>query len=434
MLVYESKLKGTQEQYARLDRVIRTGLFVRNACIRLWIDGEAKSRNDFYKHCKVLADNPEFPWAKKLNSQARQASAERAWASISRFFDNCKKQISGKKGFPKFKKNRASHGSVEYKQSGYKLSEDRKYIFFTDGFEAGMFRLLGTRDLHYYQLNQIKRVRVVRRADGYYAQFLIDHDRIEKREPTGKTLGLDVGLNHLYTDSDGEILNNPRYLRKSERQLKRLHKKVSKKFVKGQKQSNNYKKAKQRLAVKHLKISRQRKDFAVKTALCVVRSNDLIAYEDLKVRNMVRNHRLAKSISDASWSLFREWVEYFAKVFGVVTVAIPPHNTSQNCSSCGQKVVKSLSTRTHKCVCGFICDRDKNAALNIFEIGLRTVGHTVTSSLELESDATHAEVSSASERASRKASGENDLWLKEEILLSKPTRRKRKPKEQSLES
>ncbi len=97
MLVYESKLKGTQQQYRKLDEAIRTGLFVRNACIRLWIDGLAKSRNDLYKHCKVLADNPEFPWAKKLNSQARQASAERAWASISRFFDNCKKKIPGKK-------------------------------------------------------------------------------------------------------------------------------------------------------------------------------------------------------------------------------------------------------------------------------------------------------------------------------------------------
>lgn len=377
MLVYESKLKGTKEQYGRLDEAIRTGLFVRNACIRSWMDGKAKSRNDLYKYCKTLSDNPDFPHAQKLNSQARQASAERAWASINRFFDNCKKQIPGKKGFPKFKKNRPNHGSVEYKQSGYKLSDDRKYITFTDGFEAGLFRLWGTRDLHYYQLNQIKRVRVVRRADGYYAQFLIDHDRVEKREPTNTTIGLDVGLNHFYTDNNGETVDNPRYLRKSERKLKRLQKRVSKKFKKGKPQSNNYKKAITRLARKHLQVNRQRKDFAVKTALCVVRSNDLVAYEDLKVRNMVRNHCLAKSISDASWTMFREWIEYFGKVYGVVTVAVPPYNTSQNCSNCGKKVVKSLSTRTHKCPhCGYVADRDKNAARNILEIGLRTVGHT----------------------------------------------------------
>ncbi|MGB6166783.1 MAG: transposase [Geitlerinemataceae cyanobacterium] len=385
MLVYESKLKGTQDQYRKLDEAIRTGLFVRNACIRLWIDRGAKSRNDLYKHCKVLADDPEFPWAKKLNSQARQASAERAWASISRFFENCKKQRPGKKGFPKFKKNRTHHGSVEYKQSGYKLSEDRKFINFTDGFDAGLFRLWGTRNLHYHQLNQIKRVRVVRHADGYYAQFSIDHNRVEKRKPTGQTVGLDVGLVHFYTDSNGETVDNPRYLRKSERQLKRLQKRVSQKLVKGRERSKNYKKAVARLARKHLKISRQRKNFAVKTALYVVRSNDLIAYEDLKVRNLVKKHHLAKSIGDASWAMFREWVEYFGKVFGVVTVAVPPQNTSQNCSNCGQKVAKSLSTRTHKCPrCGYIADRDENAALNILEIGLRTAGHAGTSSLELE--------------------------------------------------
>ncbi|MEA5534170.1 transposase [Crocosphaera sp. XPORK-15E] len=383
MLVYESKLKGTKEQYGRLDEAIRTALFVRNACIRSWMDGESKSRNDTYKYCKVLADNPEFPWAKRLNSQARQASAERAWASINRFFDNCKKQIPGRKGFPKFKKNHPNHGSVEYKQSGYKLSDDRKYITFTDGFEAGLFRLWGTRDLHYYQLNQIKRVRVVRRADGYYAQFLIDHNRVEKREPTNTTIGLDVGLNHFYTDNNGETVDNPTYLRKSERKLKRLQKRVSKKFKKGKPQSNNYKKAKQRLATKHLQVSRQRKDFAVKTALCVVRSNDLVAYEDLKVKNMVRNHRLAKSISDVSWTMFREWIEYFGKVYGVVTVAVPPHNTSQDCSNCGKKVIKSLSTRTHKCPhCGYVADRDENAARNILELGLRTVGHISCQNLE----------------------------------------------------
>ena len=178
MLVYEAKLKGEESQYRKLDEAIRTGLFVRNACVRFWMDGRALSRNDLYKYCKVLADNPDFPWAKQLNSQARQASAERAWAAISRFFDNCKKKLPGKKGFPQFKNNRTFHGSVEYKQTGYKLSEDRLYISFTDGFKAGLFRLWGSRDLHFYGLDRINRVRVVRRADGYYAQFLIDHNRV----------------------------------------------------------------------------------------------------------------------------------------------------------------------------------------------------------------------------------------------------------------
>ncbi|NET59742.1 MAG: transposase [Symploca sp. SIO2E6] len=403
MLVYEAKLKGKQYQYEQLNEAIRTGLFIRNSCLRYWEDGHAKSRNDLYKYVTLLAKNSNFTWVSRLNSQARQAMAERAYAAISRFFDNCRRQILGRKGYPKYKRNRANHGSVEYKVTGWKLSENRDKITFTDGFKAGEFRLYGTRDLNYYQLEQIKRVRVVRRADGYYAQFCIAYDRIEDKQLTGKTIGLDVGISAFYTDSDGNKVANPRYLRRSEKAIKRLQKRVSRKFKRGQPQSNNYKKAKQKLAKKHLKVSRQRKDFAVKTALCVARSNDLVAYEDLKVRNLVKNHKLAKSISDASWTMFREWVEYFGKVFGTVTVAVPPHYTSQNCSNCGATVKKSLSTRTHKCKCGTVLDRDENAAKNILKLGLRTVGHTGTLQSEYWIN----------------ASGQMSLWCLDESLYTK---------------
>ena len=407
MIVYEAKLEGTDSQYRKLDEALRTGLFVRNACLRYWMDGHAKTRNDLSAYCKVLSDNPDFPWVRKLNSMARQAMSERTWAAISRFFDNCKAKKPGKKGYPRFKRLQ-TNVSVEYKTTGWKLSEDRRFITFTDGFEADQFKLWGTRDLHFYQISQIKRVRVVRRADGYYAQFCIDYDRTEKREPTFKTVGVDVGLNHFYTDSNGETVANPRHLRKSEKSLKRLQRRLSK----TQFGSKNRAKFRNKLARKHLKVTRQRKDFAVKTARCVVMSNDLVAYEDLKVRNMVRNRHLAKSISDVAWTQFRTWVEYFGKVFGVVTVAVPPHYTSQNCSNCGKVVKKTLSTRTHTCHhCGHTQDRDANAARNILEKALSTVGHIGTN-----------------------ASGENDLCLGEGTPPSKPTHRKRKPKEQSLES
>jgi putative transposase len=105
----------------------------------------------------------------------------------------------------------------------------------------------------------------------------------------------------------------------------------------------------------------------------------LVAYEDLNVQGLVKNRHLAKSISDAGWSTFRRWLEYFGFKYGKVTVAVPPHNTSQNCSNCGQKVKKSLSTRTHVCpYCGFVEDRDVNAAINILKLALSTVGHTGT--------------------------------------------------------
>lgn len=372
------------------------------------MENKGIGRYDLNKYCKVLADNPGFPWVKKLNSMARQSSAERAWSAIAKFFDNCKKHLPVKKGYPRFKKYQ-TRASVEYKTSGWRLSEDRRSITFTDGFEAGTFKLWGTRALHYYQIELFKRVRVVRRADGYYAQFCLDIERIEKREPTFKTIGLDVGITSFYTDSNGQTVANPRHLRKSEKSLKRLSRRMSK----TKKGSNNRAKFRNKLARKHLKVSRQRKDFAIKAARCVVQSNDLVAYEDLLVRNMVRNRHLALSISDAAWTQFRSWVEYFGKVFGTVTVAVPPHYTSQNCSNCGKEVKKALSVRTHVCIhCGHTQDRDWNAARNILEKGLRTVGHTGTSSLELGN-----------------ASGETDQYLGEAIPLGKSTRGKRKPKE-----
>ena len=177
MIVLEAKLQGTSDQYRLIDEMIRTGRFVRNSCLRYWMDNRGVGRLDLNKYCKVLSDKVlEFPWVSKLNSMARQAMAERAWSAIARFFDNCKKKVQGKKGYPKFKRHQ-THASVEYKTSGWRLSEDRRYITFTDGFEAGTFKIWGTRDLHCYQIEQIKRVRVVRRADGYYTQFCVDVER-----------------------------------------------------------------------------------------------------------------------------------------------------------------------------------------------------------------------------------------------------------------
>jgi putative transposase len=402
MIVVEAKLQGTMDQYRALDEALRTGRFVRNMCLRYWMDNIGVDRYDLNKYCAVLA--AEFECAKKLNSMARQAHAERAWSAIARFFDNCKKKIPGLKGFPKFKKEQ-THQSVEYKTSGWKLSEDRREITFTDGFEAGTFKMWGTRDLHYYQIEQIKRVRVVHRADGYYVQFCIDHERNETHELTGKNIGIDVGLNHFLTDSEGNQIENPKFLRRDEKALKKAQRRLSRK----KKGSKNRAKARNRLGRKHLKIQRRRKDFAVKTARALVQSSDLIALEDLKVRNMVRNHHLSKSISDVAWSLFREWLEYFGKVFGVPVIAVPPHNTSQDCSNCGKKVQKTLSTRTHKCPhCNHIQDRDWNAAINILKIALQilsqnTVGHTEMN-----------------------VWGETDLCVVEETQERKSTRRTRK--------
>lgn len=372
MLVFEFRTYGKSEQFAAIDEAIRTVQFIRNKCIRLWMDDPKTGKYDLSKQSAVLAR--EFSFADKLNSTARQAATERAWSAISRFYDNCKAKISGKKGYPKFQKD---NRSVEYKASGWKLADDRKSITFTDKNGIGRLKMKGTCDLNFYQPDQIKRVRLVKRADGYYVQFCIQIDREEKIQPTHKTIGLDVGLESFYTDSLGNKVENPRFYRTGEKKMKRSQRLVSRK-VKG---SKNRRKARVKLARVHLKISRQRKDHAIKLARCVITSNDVVVYEDLRIKNLVKNHCLAKSINDAGWYQFRVWLEYFAKVFKRVTIAVPPAYTSQECSSCGVIVRKSLSTRTHVCQCGCKLDRYLNAGINILNLGLGTVGHTGTFAL-----------------------------------------------------
>lgn len=232
--------------------------------------------------------------------------------------------------------------------------------------------------LHYYQPEQIKRVRLVRRADGYYCQFLVSVDIQIQSLPTNKTIGLDVGLSAFYTDDQGNKVDNPQFLRKGEKKIKRLHRQLYRK----QKGSNNRQKARLRLAKAHLTISRQRKEFCKRVAQSVIHFLDVVAYEDLRIKNLVKNHCLAKSINDAAWYQFRVWLEYFGRKYGKITIAVPTQYTSQNCSNCGKTVKKSLSTRTHVCSCGCQLDRDENAARNILRIGLSTAGHTGTFGLE----------------------------------------------------
>ncbi|NEO39458.1 MAG: transposase [Moorea sp. SIOASIH] len=369
MIVLEFKAYGKQKQYLAIDEAIRTAKFVRNSCIRYWMDNKGVGKSDLSKYCAVLAK--EFLFANELNSMARQASAERAWSSIARFYDNCKKKVPGKKGFPRFKKH--CH-SVEYKTTGWKLCPDKKSIIFSDKKGIGKLKLKGTWDLWCFEIKLIKRVRIVRRADGYYVQFCIQIDINESVPATGTTIGLDVGLKDFYTDSNGNTEPNPRFYRRGEKRLKFYQRRVSRK----NKGSANRKEAINKLGKTHLKISRQREEHAKRLARCVVRSNDLVAYEDLRVKNMVKNHCLAKSINDAGWYQFRKWTEYFGTKFGRVTVAVNPAYTSQNCSNCSETVKKSLSTRTHICQCGCSLDRDHNAAINILERALSTVGHTGT--------------------------------------------------------
>ena len=261
MIIYEFKVKGKDRQYRAIDEAIRASQFIQNKCLRYWMDNKGATKYDLNKYCAILAS--EFPFADELNSMARQSAAERSWSAIARFYDNCKKKVKGKKGFPKFKKNCRS---VEYKVSGWKLSETRKAITFSDKKGIGTLKLKGTYDLNFYDIKQIKRVRLFRRADGYYAQFAIDVKIRIESQPTNQIVGLDVGLKYFIADSKGNVESAPQFYRKSEKQLSRANRKKSKKFDRDKKkakqpQSKNYLKAKNRYARKHLRVSRQRKEY-----------------------------------------------------------------------------------------------------------------------------------------------------------------------------
>lgn len=370
MRVIEFKIKATQTQQVAILEAIRTGQFIRNKCLRFWMDSNKEDRVNYASFCKfvtTLSNDTDTPFVSNLNSMARQASAERAWFAISRFYNNCKKGLA-QKGYPKFKK---FSRSVEYKTSGWKLTEDKKSIHITDKTGIGKLKLIGSYNREILDKFLIKRVRLIKRADGFYCQFVLDIERIEPFDSTGKEVGIDVGLNHFLTDSNGDKIDNPRFLRKAEKRLKKAQRKLSKK----KKGSNKRQKQKSKVARIHLKVSRQRKDFVVKTAKALIQSNDLVVYEDLEVFNMVKNRKLAKSISDASWSMFTDWLDYFGKIHGKFVIAVNPQYTSQQCSSCGNIVKKTLSVRTHICSCGCVLDRDENAAKNILQKA-NTVGRT----------------------------------------------------------
>jgi putative transposase len=360
MLGIEFKVrKPKPEQCLAIEEAILKAQFVRNKCLRYWMDNRGVGKYDIYKYNTRLRE--EYQFVKDLNSHATQGA---------------KKNTPGKKGYPKFKKHSRC---VEYKVSGWKLSEDRKRIIFTDKKAIGSLKLIVSRDLNYFELEQVKRCRIIKRADGYYVQFVLKLAPRDTAKPfcvTQKCVGLDVGLKEFYADSNGHTEPIPQFYRSSEKQPNRANRKKSKKYRKGFKQSSNYHKARNRYALKHLRVSRQREEYCKRAAYCVIQSNDLVAYEDLNVFGTVRNRKLAKTITDAGWSTFRQWLESFGYKYGKATVALPAHHTSQIYSNCGAVVKKSLSTRTHVCECGYNEDRDVNAAINILQRGLNTLGHS----------------------------------------------------------
>ncbi len=226
MLIYEYKLQVTPAQRIAIDEAIRVVQFIRNTCLRVWMDERGIGANDLQIACGRLAY--EFAFVARLNSQARQAAADRAWAAIGRFYANCKAKRPGKKGYPRFQRDCRS---VEYKVTGWKLDPDGKHLTFTDGCGIGRVKLIGSRDLTTFSLEQFKRVRLIRRADGYYAQVVLQADRCVAHVPTGRVVGIDVGLLAYAMDSDGQAVANPRFIHHVEQQVRRRSQRLSHKSL-----------------------------------------------------------------------------------------------------------------------------------------------------------------------------------------------------------
>ena len=257
---YKAVINKTQK--TAINEAIRTSQFVRNKVLRYWMDTRGVGKKELYRYNTQL--RVELMFVLDLISHASLVSVEYVERAINRFFDNCKKGKPGKKGYPRFKKHSRS---VEYKQSGWKLHQTKRRITFTDKKGIGEIKLLGKWDIHTFDEKLIKRVRIVKRADGFYVQFCVKVDNTVTAPQTGNEVGIDVGLQYFYSDSNGNHEENPRFLRKVEKDIKRSQRKI---YMK-KKGSSGRRKARGVYARKHLKVTRQRNEHAKRLArnLCL---------------------------------------------------------------------------------------------------------------------------------------------------------------------
>jgi len=288
-----------------------------------------------------------------LHSQVAQNVAARVDRSFQNFFEKRAK-------YPKFRKT-YSYSSFTYPQSGFKFVSSKRIKLSM----IGEVKIKKSREV----LGTMKSCTVKRTKSGkWYVCIqceLADHEYFEEPEySNNNAVGLDIGIKSFASLSDGTVISNPRHLLNSEKKLKREQRRLSRK----RKGSRNRIKQIKKLARIHEKVANQRSDFHYQTSHWLVNHYDLVAVEDLSPQFMIKNHRLAKHASDVGITQFFNILEYEAHKHQTVGVYVKPYNTSQMCSSCHKIVSKELSERTHRChYCGFVCDRDINAAINILE-------------------------------------------------------------------
>ena len=356
---YKYKLMPTPRQERELGRVLGVCRSLYNTALEQRITAYQRRRvsvSRFEQEAELKAIRAEFPEYAAIHSHVLQDVLARLDKTYQAFF---RRLTAGEKaGFPRYQARDRYH-SFTYKEVGNGATVENGLLVLS---KIGRLAVRWSRPME----GAPKTVTISKEADGYYVCFSCADVPVQPLPLTGQETGIDLGIEAFATLSDGTRIFSPGWYRKAERALKTAQRRVSRR----KKGSKRRRKAVTLLAKAHQKVQRQRQDFHHKTALELVRANDLMYHEDLQTANMLKNHHLAKSIQDAGWSAFLSILAFKAVCAGKRVVAVPPAYTSQRCSGCGVLVQKGLSVRWHSCPeCGMSLHRDHNAAKNIERLG-----------------------------------------------------------------